>query len=255
MRKSVSMCRSVGRGGERAFMRDQSVTTITLCGPDNKILPDTTYDPAQPVGQPWRREKHYVYRNCLLLTSVSATSGVVHYALDHLGSPRLLTDRCGERIRFLATKPFGQDPDGTTQSSERMRFTIHERDLEMLDNRDDDLDYMHARTYWPVIGRLLSVDPGKDWDPGTPNSWNMYMYVRDNPLNAVDPTGRMIRLWVVFPVGGFISGFGSSIAFSLAAHEPINLTNAIADGVAGAAQFTVLRYVKSLPLGTGPAVA
>jgi len=39
-------------------------------------------------------------------------------------------------------------------------------------------------------GRFLSVDPGKDWDPKKPQSWNMYAYVRSNPINSTDPSGR-----------------------------------------------------------------
>lgn len=39
-------------------------------------------------------------------------------------------------------------------------------------------------------GRFLSVDPGRDWDMHQPQSWNMYAYVRNNPINRIDPTGR-----------------------------------------------------------------
>lgn len=73
------------------------------------------------------------------------------------------------------------------------RFTGHERDY--LELRGDDghrvyLDYMHARVYNPNWGRFLSVDPGKDWDMSRPQSWNMYAYVRNNPVNRVDRDGR-----------------------------------------------------------------
>jgi hypothetical protein len=40
------------------------------------------------------------------------------------------------------------------------------------------------------LGRFLSVDPGKDWDMSRPQSWNLYSYVRNNPVNATDPDGR-----------------------------------------------------------------
>jgi hypothetical protein len=40
------------------------------------------------------------------------------------------------------------------------------------------------------LGRFLSVDPGKDWDIRQPQSWNMYSYVRNDPINRIDPTGR-----------------------------------------------------------------
>jgi RHS repeat-associated protein len=56
-------------------------------------------------------------------------------------------------------------------------------------------DYMHARYYNPNFGRFLSVDPGKDWDPKAPQSWNSYAYVRNNPVIGVDPTGK----WITIP--------------------------------------------------------
>ena len=31
-----------------------------------------------------------------------------------------------------------------------------------------------------------------DQDPSDPQSWNLYGYVRNNPLSFVDPTGRYV---------------------------------------------------------------
>ncbi|MGC8817601.1 MAG: RHS repeat-associated core domain-containing protein, partial [Candidatus Hadarchaeum sp.] len=53
-------------------------------------------------------------------------------------------------------------------------------------------DYMHARYYASVAGRFLSVDPGRDCDPKSPQSFNLYAYVRNNPVSATDPDGRLI---------------------------------------------------------------
>jgi RHS repeat-associated protein len=75
-----------------------------------------------------------------------------------------------------------------------MRFAGHWRDFLGLLNVDntDYIDYMHARYYDPNGGRFLSVDPVIDVKRalGSPQRWNRYGYVVNNPINKVDPDGR-----------------------------------------------------------------
>ena len=66
------------------------------------------------------------------------------------------------------------------------KFTGKERDAE------SNLDYFGARHYGSGFGRFLQPDePFADQDTGDPQSWNMYFYVRNNPLSSVDFDGRM----------------------------------------------------------------
>lgn len=44
------------------------------------------------------------------------------------------------------------------------------------------------------MGRFLSPDDGSDFDPDSPQSWNLYSYVRNNPLNSVDENGRQVTV-------------------------------------------------------------
>ncbi len=70
-----------------------------------------------------------------------------------------------------------------------MKFTGHERDLaSAAGDRDDDLDYMHARHASPLDGPVSSFDP-IGGNPSAPQSWNRYAYVLNRPLNYVDPYG------------------------------------------------------------------
>ncbi len=48
--------------------------------------------------------------------------------------------------------------------------------------------HMNGRIYDPAIGRFLQADPFVP-DPTDPQSYNRYSYVRNNPMNRVDPTG------------------------------------------------------------------
>jgi len=64
------------------------------------------------------------------------------------------------------------------------RCTGKERDPE------SGLDYFGARYYGSALGRFSSPDePLADQYVGDPQSWNLYGYVRNNPLKNVDPFG------------------------------------------------------------------
>jgi RHS repeat-associated protein len=57
------------------------------------------------------------------------------------------------------------------------------------------LDYFGARYLSSAQGRFTSPDaPFADQHPEDPQSWNMYAYARNNPLQFVDPDGKEIRL-------------------------------------------------------------
>jgi len=69
----------------------------------------------------------------------------------------------------------------------RHTFTDHESDGE------SGLIYANARYYHPVLGRFLAVDPASRDNPQKflqdPQQLNAYSYVRNNPLNFIDPEG------------------------------------------------------------------
>src|SRR5712692_6244899 len=65
------------------------------------------------------------------------------------------------------------------------RFTGKERDAET------GLDFFGFRYLSGAQGRWTSPDaPFADQHPQDPQSWNMYAYVRNNPLKNTDPNGR-----------------------------------------------------------------
>ena len=137
----------------------------------------------------WSLFREYIYRDGQLLAANTA-AGTQHYSLDHLGSPRLVTDGSRNKVFQHHYLPFGEewtiggDPvDGST-----LRFTGHERDDDRQGEPAGTLDYMHARHYSSNLGRFLSADPVIG-AAGIPQSWNRYAYVLNRPLTLIDPAG------------------------------------------------------------------
>ena len=103
--------------------------------------------------------------------------------VDHLGTPRLVTDSLlRERWRWDST-PFGDvvpdsDPAGVGQLTLNLRFPGQYYDAE------SGLHYNYFRTYIPATGRYVESDP-----IGLAGGINTYGYVGGNPLSAVDPDG------------------------------------------------------------------
>ncbi len=137
----------------------------------------------------WSWKKDYIYRGGSLLASNSPSDGVGHYHLDHLGSPRLITDGNGVEVARHSYFPFGEEATDPNQDDEPMKFTGHERDGNGPGTADD-LDYMHARYYSPGLCRFMSLDPADSTNVGVPQGWNKYAYVTNRPMGHIDPDGR-----------------------------------------------------------------
>jgi RHS repeat-associated protein len=113
---------------------------------------------------------------------------------DHLGSTRMVTDVNGNTVSFHDFEPFGGEIAagyagrgsawGATADNVIEKFTGQVRDSE------SGLDYFNARYFASALGRFTSPDPGNAGaNLSDPQTWNGYAYVRNNPLNATDPSG------------------------------------------------------------------
>jgi RHS repeat-associated protein len=174
------------------------IDTYALRSADGKVLREFTRLPTAPTWA-W---KDYVHREGQLLASVDNAGSVKHFDLDHLGTVRLTTDANG-----VATKhdywPFGEEYTSAADG-EQMKFTGHERDLGVLGDSADDMDYMHARYYRPGLARFLSVDPklNRRAAAKNPQRWNRYSYTAGNPLKYVDPNGEDLMIVYDFSKSG-----------------------------------------------------
>ncbi len=133
--------------------------------------------------------KDYVWRGASLLASIPRANVTRHFHLDHLGSPRIVTDATGKTLALHLYFPFGEEATDPAQDTTSLKFTGQERDDLDPGGTTYDLDYMHARYYSAQVGRFLSFDPvgGTEFNAQT---WNRYSYALGDPLKYTDPTGE-----------------------------------------------------------------
>jgi RHS repeat-associated protein len=86
-------------------------------------------------------------------------------------------------------EPFGVEIVPLSASSNTHRYTGQERDvLDVASNAT--VDNMHFRFMGVGLGRFMRPD-NVNGSPGNPQSWNLYAYVRGNPVGFNDPTGHL----------------------------------------------------------------
>ena len=138
----------------------------------------------------WPAFEDYIYRGRTPLASIHPTEGTRYFGTDHLGSPRFVFSPGSPTLLATHTYyPFGEEATATTQDTQQMKFTGHERDLLNTPTATaDDTDNMHARQFSLQLGRFMSTDPVRG-DPHKPQSFNLYGYVLGNPMLYVDPFG------------------------------------------------------------------
>jgi RHS repeat-associated protein len=106
---------------------------------------------------------------------------VEYYALDAVGSVRVVFDANGVVTGRMDYAPFGEELySGLFMPSER--FAQLTRDGEA------GLDYAEARMYQSRTGRLNAPDPVYT-GLFQPQRWNRYAYSLNSPLTVVDPSG------------------------------------------------------------------
>lgn len=121
----------------------------------------------------------------------------------------MVTDASGAVLHRYDYSPDGAllSESGSGVPWNRRSWAGKERDVETAAGATQPLDYFGARYYGSQIARFTSPDlPGVDQNPLDPQSWNLYGYVRNNPLRYVDPTGRKCENGYNAETGAFCSG-------------------------------------------------
>jgi RHS repeat-associated protein len=133
----------------------------------------------------------YIYFGGKRVARIDLPANTVHYYLsDHLGSTSIVASAVGALEEESDYYPFGTEMIVTGPGVNSYKFTGKERDSE------SGLDNFGARYNASIFGRFMTPDPihilaQKIADP---QQWNMYAYVRNNPLRFVDPKGKWVEL-------------------------------------------------------------
>jgi RHS repeat-associated protein len=173
---------------------------------------------------------------------------------NQLGSAVLELDDASGVLTYEEYFPFGatsyQAVTSQTDLPKRYRYTGREHDTE------NDLAYHGARYYAPWLGRWTACDP-----EGTQDGPNLYCYVRNRPIVAVDPNGRWLNI-LIGAAAGFVAGGGFELGRQLIKHEKLNwgrvgsaaLGGTVAGAIGGATMGMGLVVEGGLGAGVGSAI-
>jgi RHS repeat-associated protein len=186
-----------------SYVYDDNGNRVKKCLP-NCTSPTTTtvyvFSAGKDVAEydngaaPASPSREYIYSGGQLITTLAGSTTTYHHA-DHL-SVRVSTDTNGNKIGEQGHYPYGESWYSNNTTT-KFVFTGYERDTESNN------DYAMARYYRVGFGRFCSPDP-LGGNPGDPQSWNRYVYARDNPINNVDPSGMS---WLSSFINALVSIF------------------------------------------------
>ncbi|HTV58790.1 MAG TPA: RHS repeat-associated core domain-containing protein [Verrucomicrobiae bacterium] len=134
----------------------------------------------------------YIYFDGQRVARRDASNDAFYYLNDQVGTTRAIVEvPAGQDTGTLCFDsdyfPFGTQRNPIVDTcSTNYKFTGKELDPATESN----LYNSSARFYSSFEMRFMSPDPANAGaDPTNPQSWNMYSYVRNNPLSNIDPTG------------------------------------------------------------------
>jgi RHS repeat-associated protein len=183
----------VAKGTITAWSCDPAVngfqtTSDYILGPGGEQVTEMAMDANNSMA--WQHTN--VYAGGSLIATYD-NDGLHFYFNDPLGTRRAQTDYAGVLEQTCSSLPYGDGlscSGGNLQAPTEHHFTGKERDTESGN------DYFGARYYASTMGRWMSPDwsslpvpiPYADLD--FPQTLNLYAYLDNNPMDAVDATGH-----------------------------------------------------------------
>ena len=127
----------------------------------------------------------------------SSTTEAYYIHNDHLGTPKMLTNRDGQPVWRSEATPFGKATVNDDVDGDGVAVEFNIRQPGQYYDAESGLYYNYFRYYDPSTGRYITSDP-----IGLGGGMNTYAYVGGNPLKYSDPSG--LCPWCV--AGAVVSG-------------------------------------------------
>ena len=114
-------------------------------------------------------------------------NGVFYYYLkDHQGNTRVVLNQSGTVMEYSDYYPDGMRFEESTSDSAALPYRYNGKELEAM-NGLNEYDY-GARRRETGIPVWTTIDPHAE----NYYSWSPYAYCKNNPLNTIDPDGRLV---------------------------------------------------------------
>ena len=104
-----------------------------------------------------------------------------------MGSTRIITDNAGNIANAYIYNPYGSISKQTEIVRNSYKYTGEQFDPELQSY------YLRARYYNPSTGRFISENPFEGIVK-RPLSLNKYNYTEGNPINAINPSGKVAAI-------------------------------------------------------------
>jgi|GEM_PF-2943704 len=182
----------------------------------------------------WAAEIEHLYANGQRIGYISPGEDLYYVVADQVGSERMLVDESGE-IRQLRTHlPYGKQTRNASGNISDYQFSGKRKD-------GTGLYYFGQRYYDLKTGRWLTADPAGQYH-------SPYVYVGNNPINMVDPTGELgILTWASAIYNGIQTAraYGNPMAFLMGFNQTI-ITGGVGEMAGlGVSNFTQSALVRS----------
>ncbi|MBX3060204.1 MAG: hypothetical protein KF770_27420 [Anaerolineae bacterium] len=184
----------VNNGNTTTFAYDASGIRVKAVAPNGTVTdyPFPGYEVESPTSNPTTRITFSIAGQAVALKVIGSSTATYYLYTDHLGSTSTMSTTAGGTVSGSTSRyyPFGDWRTEPTANLTDRGFTGHLHNN--LGNAPDDIGlvYMQARWYLPGLGRFASADSIVP-NPANPQSYNRYSYVRNSPLNRIDPTGHV----------------------------------------------------------------